>query len=143
MNRNYFIIASIILLAGIILVFFVYRYINKPPANFENEEASVSIKAVELFNEYKSKADTANARYLGKVIEIQGYLTAIEKVDSMFIVVFAFDEGMFGAEGLRCTLLEKYHQQALDYTEGDEIALKGYCTGYNETDVIIEKCIIL
>jgi hypothetical protein len=52
-------------------------------------------------------------------------------------------EGLFGDEGIRCTMLSKFNEKAKDLVDNTNVKLKGYCTGYNDTDVIIEKCIIV
>jgi hypothetical protein len=57
--------------------------------------------------------------------------------------VFVFEQGDFGDEGIRCTMLPKYNFEAGKLQPDVEIKVKGYCTGYNETDVILEKCSII
>jgi hypothetical protein len=58
-------------------------------------------------------------------------------------MVFVFDEGMFGAEGVRATFLPKYNEKVKNLILGASVTIKGYCTGYNETDVILEKASII
>ena len=60
-------------------------------------------------------------------------------MDTCSIIVFAYESGMFGDEGIRCSLLPKYYMQSKEINNKEEITIKGYCTGYNETDVIIEQ----
>ena len=62
---------------------------------------------------------------------------------SLVIVVFEFSQGMFGPEGIRCTLLPEHNLDANGWKAGGEMLVKGFCTGYNDTDVILEKCILI
>lgn len=119
--------------------YFVY---NKPHANYEKMEADFSLKASDLFNEFKANKAAAEPKYNGKVVEIVGTLAKVEEADSLMIAVFVFDQGMFGDEGIRCTMLPNHVQGLKNTQAGGEIKLKGYLTGYNDTDVILEKCSI-
>jgi hypothetical protein len=67
----------------------------------------------------------------------------VETPDSLTIVVFALGEGMFGDEGIRLTMLDNHSQAAIALLKDASATLKGYCTGYNGTDVILEKCSIV
>ena len=127
------------IVAGVAGYFFVY---NKPHANYEKMDADFSLNASDLFNEFKTNKSVAEPKYPGKVVEIKGTLTKVEEADSLVIAVFVFDQGMFGDEGIRCTMLPKYKDQLKNTQTGSQAQLKGYLTGYNDTDVILEKCSI-
>jgi len=59
-------------------------------------------------------------------------------VDSMVIVVFAYRKGDFGDEGIRVTMLPQFNQAAKGIDPFKQVKIKGLCTGYNGTDVIME-----
>jgi hypothetical protein len=69
--------------------------------------------------------------------------SAWETSDELVILVFAFGDGMFGPEGVRCTMLPEFNEKAKSLNEGDFIKLKGLCTGYTGVDVIMDKCSIV
>jgi hypothetical protein len=50
---------------------------------------------------------------------------------------------MFGDEGIRCIMLQNQNKKLQGFASQDIITIKGYCTGYNDTDVIIEKASII
>jgi len=77
-----------------------------------------------------------------KVIVISGLVSHLESPENMTIAVFALEQGIFGDEGIRCTMLPNHSENILLYA-GKEIKIKGYCAGYNDTDVILEKCSIV
>ena len=120
-----------------------YKFVyNKPHTNYEKATADFSLQGIELFSQFKSSTQQASERYTGKVLEITGKLNSVETPDSLTIAVFALDEGMFGTEGIRCAMLPNY-VAGINQLVGSDVKLKGYCTGYNETDVIMEKCSII
>jgi len=125
---------------GMIAAFIGYKFVyNKPHPNFENMEADFKIGAKELYDAFKSDAAAAGQKYNGKVVEISGAASNVEEVDSLVVAVFAFEDGMFGQEGIRVTMLPKFNDAIKNYASVEDIVLKGFCSGYNDTDVIIEK----
>lgn len=86
--------------------FFVY---NKPHRNIETASPDYILAAESLYAHYSNKATPEGENYNGVVLQISGIPTSIETVDSLRIVVFAFAEGVFGDEGIRCTLLPSHH----------------------------------
>ena len=136
-------IGGILAIVGILALtygwFFVY---NKPHKNYEKAQADFKISAEECYNTYAS-GDADASRYLDKVLQIEGIPTSIENNDSSVVVVFAYNSGMFGDEGIRCTMLENYKQSTVQLNPTDMVRIKGYCSGYNGTDVILEHCSIV
>lgn len=137
-NWKKLLIAIIIL--GAVGAWAGYTFIyNKAHTNFEKAEPDFSLQAVTLFNDFRMDAQTAGQKYNGKVLEISGKLSGIEENDSLVIGVFAYDEGLFGPEGVRVTMLKNHAKKLLAYPKHKAITLKGFCPGYNGTDVIIES----
>lgn len=132
-----FLMAVIGIIAAVLIYIFVY---NKPQPDFAKAKPDYSLKAAELFSEFKTDANASNARYGGKVVAVSGNLSGIEITDSLTVAIFALQEGMFGDEGIRCALIPAYADEVSIITPGTEITLKGYCTGFNDTDVILEHC---
>lgn len=141
--KNIWKIAAVLVIIGIIGAaygwFFVY---NKSHVDYEKAEADFTLKASECYQYYSTTSGSEN-QYNGKVLEITGQPTAIEKSDSSVIVVFAFSEGLFGDEGIRCTMLPNHNEKSLAINTGETVKIKGFCSGYNETDVILLHCSII
>lgn len=130
----------IAVLAALYVWFFVY---NKPHRDYESADPDHFISAQELFDQYRSDKVLADSLYTGMVLQINGLIEEVEIKDSTVTAVFVFDQGMFGDEGIRCILLPSHHEKAKKHKKGDKISIKGYCTGYNDTDVIIEHSSIV
>lgn len=134
-------IIGILALIGIIAAFLVYRFVyNKSHPDYEKEAAVYTLSAKEFYNEFKNQTAAANKKYTGKMIRVKGELDKVERTDSLTIAIFALSSGMFGDEGIRCTMLPKYNQKAKNLSTPANIIIKGLCTGYNDTDVVMEHC---
>jgi hypothetical protein len=128
------------ILAAVYIWFFVY---NKPHRDFEQARPDHTLAANELFYQYYNYKSTADSLYTGMVLQITGVPWNVEIKDSLVIAVFAFESGIFGEEGIRCTMLPQHRKRMKNHEAGKSITLKGYCTGYNNADVIMEKCSVV
>jgi len=136
-------ILSILVIIGILAAFAGYKFIyNKPHKDYEKAEADFKIDSKALFSAFTTNRVESEQKFNGKVLEISGKISSIEEIDSLVILVFAIQEGMFGDEGIRCTMLSKFNEKTVGLVAGSQVRIKGYCTGYNDTDIIMEKCSI-
>lgn len=129
-----------LVIVGAVAAGLVYQFVyNKPHPDYEMEPAVYSLQAEKLFEAFKNNTQKASEKYNGKVIEVTGEIDTLEQNNGLVTSVFAFSEGMFGTEGVRVTMLDKYNYELKNHPRAEEITLKGFCSGYNGTDVIIEK----
>lgn len=119
---------------------YFFRY-NKSHPDYEQMDAEISVSAQDLFNACRDEG--MSSKYTGKLLEISGIPTDIEVHDSLSTLVFVFDNGMFGPEGVRVTFLNHFNNQVQQLSMDKELTIKAYCTGFNETDVILEKASIV
>jgi len=135
MLKKIILVALVIgLLGGAYGYFFMY---NKSHPDYEQMDAEISVSAKDLFNACRDEGMAS--KYTGKLLEISGIPTDIEVHDSLSTLVFVFDDGMFGPEGVRVTFLNHFNDQVQQIPMDKELTIKAYCTGFNETDVILEK----
>lgn len=133
-------IAIVLLILAGAAAFIVYKYVyNKPHTDYVKAKAELSVAAKRLWTDYSMNKDIADKKYTGKVLEIEGKIMRVETVDNLVIVVFAYRRGDFGDEGIRVTMLPEYQQAAKGINPFKDIKIKGICTGYNDTDVIMES----
>lgn len=118
----------------------VYLYINKSHPNYEKLKAEYTVSSKSIYDDFKSDSKASALKYNGKMIALSGMVSKIEASDTFVTVVFAFSQGLFGDEGVRCTMLPDFNQSAKLMKQGDNVEIKGLCQGFNETDVIFEKC---
>jgi hypothetical protein len=143
MNKPVRILLSFIVV-GIIALVLVYKFVyNKPHPDFQNIRPDFTMGARDLFDAYKKQKGASTKRYNGKILQIDGTLTRVEAKDSLAIVVFSFEQGIFGDEGIRCTMIKKLNEDAKKLVSGGTVKIKGFCSGYNDTDVIMEQCSVV
>ncbi|VAW30000.1 hypothetical protein MNBD_BACTEROID07-452 [hydrothermal vent metagenome] len=134
-------ITGVLFLVAVMAVAYVWFFVyNKPHRNFEKAKPVIVESARQSYQNFKADPRAAEA---GKVIEIHGVPSGIEHSDSLVVVVFAFQKGMFGNEGVRCTVLPDFRKEAATLSLRDTVYIKGFCSGYNGTDVILEDCSII
>jgi len=137
-------IVIILAIIGLGAAFIVYKFVyNQPHTNFEKAKAEFSLTAVDFYNEFINNKEAASAKYNGKVVEITSEVSKIESDTNIAYIVFVFSEGVFGDEGIRCDMLPDFIEDVKMLKTGDKVTVKGYCTGYNDTDVIMENCSII
>ncbi len=129
--------ALIVIIIGAISVYF---YINKPHPSYEKLKAEFTVTSKAIYDDFKSNGKASAIKYNGKMVELDGVVSKIEASDTLVTVVFAFSQGLFGDEGVRCAMLPKFNESTKVLKQGDNINLKGLCQGFNDTDVIFEKC---
>ncbi len=141
---NWLKVVLILIILAIISGVGIYLFIfNKPHPDYEKMSPQFSLVAQDLFNSYKTNKAGAEGKFNGKLLEISGPVSEVETTDSLVIVVMKFGEGDFGEEGIRCTMLKKHHDDAKKLIAGGNTRIKGFCTGYNDTDVILEECSLI
>ncbi len=140
-HKNKFGISFLILVLAVAYIwFFIY---NKPHRNIEKAAADFELSADACYHTFKSGDPEIAQSYLGKIITLSGVPSFYEEGESLSVLVFVYDQGMFGDEGIRCNLLPHYNETAQQLDLSKPVTIKGYCSGYNETDVILEQCSIL
>ncbi len=139
-------IKGALILTGMVITFTVcvYEfYINKPTKDIEKLIPDFTVNTQKLYKEYTTNKDHSDSIYKGRVIEISGKIDKVEIMDSTIVAVFVFSKGDFGDAGIRCMMLPKYNDEIKKVSLGSKINIKGYCSGINESDVILEKCSLI
>ncbi|HMM12380.1 MAG TPA: hypothetical protein PKE03_09840 [Bacteroidales bacterium] len=122
-------------IAAVWVYFFVY---NKKHPDYENLKPDYTMEAKSLFEAYRNDITSASALYNGKMILITGTLTAIDESGGLAVAVLSIEQGLFGDEGLRINMLPAHAEKLRKITPGQQVMIKGYVTGYNDIDVVLE-----
>ena len=131
---------SIYLLIICLLGLFIgYKMYNKPHLNVAEEPASIKLIANILLADFSSDETKANTRYLGKIIAVKGIVDKVS-FEGEKAAISLQTEDDFG--GVVCYLMEDEFKNSTEIKEGQEIVLKGICTGFL-MDVILIKCVIV
>jgi len=112
-----------------------YRMYNKPHQDLAGATADHQLMATELFTDFDSDEAVANAKYLDKVIRVEGKILSVNTGDNGQISLTLDGGGMMG--GVVCQLDPSL--QKADFSEGQSVTLNGLCTGML-MDVILVRC---
>jgi hypothetical protein len=52
-------------------------------------------------------------------------------------------DSMFGDKSVRCEMLQKYNDAASKIKADTPMKIKGFCTGFDDTDIKFNKCSII
>ncbi len=130
-----FLLAGIGILGAVAGYIFVY---NKPHPDYLKKKPDITITAAELHQAYLNNETAASAKYNGKILAVEGQLSDLERHEDMVIAFFVVAEGMFGPEGVRIALLPGQSIEDISQKINTTITIKGFCTGFNDPDVILE-----
>lgn len=108
--------------------FFIW---NKPKQNVK-DAAAIPVPARTIFSDYSTNEKSANTKYIDKIIEVTGEVSTVSKnAEGKTVLLLKTDDLMFG---VNCTMEEEVPVQS-----GEQVSIKGICTGYL-TDVVLIRC---
>lgn len=119
------IIAVLILI--VIVAVTVFKVYNKPHINVTKTAPDISIFYKELINEFEADENKANSKYLDEIIQISGPISKIALERGKTIITIG-EEELFG--NIDCHMSSEEKDDFEKLKVGQEIKLKGVCTGY-------------
>ncbi len=104
---------------------------KKPAKESAPETPVASVKAGDLLNEYSANALAADGKYKGKVIQVTGKFSSVQK---MVLVGYVLqlapeDAGDLNASLLQCVLTEDAQAAAAQLQPGQKVTIQGTCEG--------------
>jgi hypothetical protein len=143
--KKIFKIGIILAVIGVVAAALVWKfYVNKPHEDIDNATPAYSITTEEIWQHYNTDLKTADSLYTGKVIELTGSLSRVDKNDSLVSVVFVMAaDSMFGDKTISCQVYQKHNEEAAALAVGTKVKIKGFCTGFNDPDIKFNKCSIV
>lgn len=130
MKKWIWILVALLLAGG----FVGYKMYNKQHTDTAAAKADVTLTPQELVAAFEADENQANAKYLDKLIQVEGTVTAVntpEKGSSLTLdtgnplaaIICEFENGSSTA-GVK---------------QGDKVTVKGYCTGKLD-DIVLGRC---
>jgi hypothetical protein len=124
----------VILISGLGFGFYLY---NKPHQGIENEHPAFRLSAAALISEYDNNEETANTKYLGKIVEVTGVIAEKSRDEKGIINVTLQGPDL---AGVGCQFDPKAQDELAVVKEGQEVVIKGICTGVL-MDVVLVDCV--
>ncbi|HRH65097.1 MAG TPA: hypothetical protein PLU53_02250 [Bacteroidia bacterium] len=117
---------------------FGYYLFNKPHGSIVDDAPVSSSEATYLVSEYEADENAANSKYLGKVIEVSGTVSD-KNLDEKGILNLVIQGGDLA--GIGCQFDKNFQSDALSLKTGDQVKVKGICTGIL-MDVVMVDCVL-
>ena len=128
----------LLLIAGIFA--YAYHEYTRRPADLSDVRSEASVQAPALVDLYEKDEQQANKLYLGKAIDVNGVIAAIDnQKDTSVNVLLAGKDEM---HRVSCLLNPNQLEKIKKAKPGDAISLRGICTGYL-LDVELNRCVII
>lgn len=100
-----------------------YYMFNKPLSSTMSMKADYSLEPGVLLAAFEEDEAAANTKYLDKVIEVKGQVQKIERANDQIAVYLETDN-------LMSSIIFQMEDTGVEFEEGEEVTLKGICTGY-------------
>jgi len=115
----------------------VISKIFKPVGSLEYVLPEYTVMANELFEAFNENESMANEKYLGKVIEVTGFIKDFN-AEGRTVVLKTSDDYF----GISCSFNENQKLDTTVFQEGIELKIRGECSG-KLMDVALNNCVIL
>ena len=113
---------------------------NKPTRDLKKEKADFSIPTTELYEQFSQNEINANQQYLDKTLQVQGVLKTISRGEDGSLNLNLDAGSEMG--GVTCEVPAANIPEGLALQVGQQIKVKGQCTGYL-MDVVLVKCVLV
>jgi hypothetical protein len=117
-----------------------YYQFQRPHQSAAGETANVTIGADSLYAQYAGDEKRCDAKYLGKVVEVSGQLSEIQHSGQS--EVWILSTGTANTGGVNCQLFPGEKVPEPHPKPGDQVTLKGRCTGFL-MDVNLSDCVVI
>lgn len=130
----------ILLVVGLIAAGGVWLYVNKGPEDVAGAKPALLISAKDLVKAFEANEQQANADYVGKLIEVSGKIIEIDNTEDGSVNILLESENPMST--VLCQLDPVQTQDKSGISEGNDIRIKGLCSGFT-TDVVLDRCHII
>lgn len=127
-----------VLIIGIAGAIYGYYEYNRKPATAAELKVDFTISAEEMYKEFENE-DAATKKFLNKVVEINGTVTAISKNKDHYDVSLETGDPM---AAITIQLIPDQNATAEKTKEGDVIKVRGICNG-KLADIELNKGVII
>jgi len=118
-----------------------YKEYYRVNQDLDTVKADVKISAKDLIRDYETNDSVSNQKYLGKVVEVTGYVKEIKKDEvGNFTIVLGDTSGL---SSVRCAVDTTHQQDAASLTVGSSAIVRGHCTGFNKDEMGLGSDVIL
>lgn len=127
-----------LVLIGAAVIYGLREY-TRSNEDLSSAQAEVTISAQNLMNAFTENEAAANAKYLNKIVRVQGVVKTISR-DSLgsYSIELATESEL---SVISCLLDKRHNEDAKKVTPGRSVTITGLCTGAL-TDVVLVRSVI-
>lgn len=129
-------IIVILIVMGSAVAYGFYLF-NKPHQGVAHKEAAYTLESKQLFTEFDQNENSANKKYLGKVVCVYGRVSD-KAVDAKGTLSLILEGGEMA--GVGCQFDKSVLKDIENVKKGQAIKVKGVCTGML-MDVVLVDCV--
>jgi len=126
-----------LLILGLVGAGIGYYMYNKPVERLEKKQADVSVSADQILSDYETNEKDADAKYLGKIVEVNGKvgeITSEEGINKIHL------ETSNPIAAVICDLDKG--NEAGNLKVGDHAKIKGMCSGYLSDVILVRSTVV-
>jgi uncharacterized protein YpmB len=136
-NLQYILVFLVLVIA--IAGYYGYSEYNRPHKDTKGLTVQEKMAATALIAAYENDENTANTKYLNKVIQVTGAIISAEADKDGVITVYLGDGASMAS--VSCALEKNKNYTVETFKKGNNVVITGLCNGYL-TDVIMNRCIV-
>ncbi len=136
MKKILLLTTAIAMITGVAFAYYLY---HKPHQSVSNETPAFTLDATSLVSEYDSNEKKANTKYLGKIIEVKGVVSEKSKNSAGQYCITLQGPDL---AGIGCEFEPQAQSNVLQIKEGQEVCIKGICSGVL-MDVVMVDCTVV
>lgn len=125
-----------IVLLGIAAV--VWYIFNEKFADMATEKADYTVHAMDFIKEFQHNTRLANEKYTEKIITVKGMVNQVEAADTTANIKFI--DTLTGAY-IICAFQQQHLAEAKQIKQGDEVTIKGSCSGAVYSEILATQYI--
>ena len=139
---------KIILLVIVLLIaaggFYAYKEFNRTNKDLKNSTADFTTDAASLIAAFEKDTASAMKKYVDQIIAVSGNVKSIDTNGNPVVITLG-ETGQMSS--VQCSMDSTYAVEYKPIKEGDQLTIKGMCTGGRTedlfgTDVILNRCVL-
>lgn len=138
-------ILAVVLIVIIGTALLAFREFYRKPKDLTNLKPKFTVSAIDFIKEFGTDDKKADAKYLDKVIEVNGVVKEMKKDENGYYTIVLGDTSAMSS--VRCSMDSLHNDGLQNIARGNNLSIKGVCTGYNAeeflgSDVILNRAVI-
>jgi len=106
--------------------------------DINNSTPKFKVTAQQILKDYEKDESLANKKYVDNLIQIKGVINHISYDNGISIITLKGDNEI---SSIICQMLPEANSNVLKLKNGEQIIIKGICTGYL-LDVMMVRCVL-